>query len=104
MRFLAEHALLFKLLTILLVVGLALLVVWIALPGKPRPVPDTARHRGQRRAWRVRPHTARHAAPTYHPHHAAVAPAPSAYLGRTPDGELALVDDEHTHELIGAAA
>lgn len=102
LHFLAAHALLFKLLTIALVVGLVLSLLRVPLRGERSRY--RARHHSWRRAWRVRPHVARHAAPTYHAHHVAVAPAPSACLGRTPDGELTLVDDEHTHELIGAAA
>lgn len=102
LQLLAAHQLLTQLAAGLLAVALAASLVWLALPRDREP--DTARHRGRRRAWRVRRHVARHAAPTYHPHHAAVAAGPSAFLGYAPSGELVLVDDEHTHELVGAAA
>lgn len=101
LTFLAEHALLFKLLTILLVVSVALFVVWVSLPA------GRSRYRALHRTWgwsTNRSYAARHAVPEHHPRHVAVAPAASAYLGRTPDGDLQLVDDEHTHELVGAAA
>lgn len=101
MRFLAEHELFFMLLTIALVGVLAVSVLKVTLRGQRSRY--QAQHRSPRRAWE-RGHVPRHAVPEHHARHIAVAPAASAYLGRTPDGQLALVDDEHTHELIGAAA
>lgn len=102
LTFLAEHRLAFQILTWLLAITLASLVLWVSLRAERDP--DTARHRGRRRAWRLRAHQPRHAAPTYHPHHATADAGLNVFLGRTPDGDLALVDDDHTHELIGAAA
>jgi hypothetical protein len=103
LAFLAAHVLLFKLLTLAAVVGLVLTVLRIGTRGARASARYQARHRSWR--WSTRHgHEPRHAAPVHHPRHVAVAPGPGAYLGRTPDGELALVDDEHTHELIGATA
>lgn len=102
LTFLAEHRLAFQILTGLLAVALASLVLWVSLRAERDP--DTARHRGRRRAWRLRAHQPRHAAPTYYPHHATADAGPGVFLGRSPDGDLVLVDDEHAHELVGASA
>lgn len=102
LAFVAAHVLLSQVAAVIFAVALAASIVWVALPRDREP--DTARHRGRRRSWRIRTHAARHAAPIYHPHHAATAAGPSAWLGHSPSGELVLVDDDHTHELVGAAA
>jgi hypothetical protein len=101
LRLLAEHVLLSQILAAAAAMAAALTVVWAALRG------ERSRYRARHRSWRwstARGHEPRHAVRVHHARHVAVAPAPSAYLGHSPDGELALVDDEHTHELIGAAA
>lgn len=99
--YLQHHVLLFQAIVGMLIVAFAALVLWIAL--RPEQDPVAARHRGRRRSWRLR-HKPRHGVVVYHAHHAAADPGPSAFLGFAPDGDLVLVDDEHTHELVGAAA
>ena len=99
MTWLAEHETLFKLAFTILVLALGASVLRISLRG------ERSRYRARHRGWRwstARSHEPRHAAPEHHGRHVAVAPAPSACLGRTPDGDLALTDD--THELAGVAA
>ena len=101
LHFLAEHETLLKVAVAILVVALGASVLRITLRG------ERSSYRARHRNWRwstAHSHTPRHAAPEHHARHVAVVPGPSAYLGRTPDGDLALVDDEHTHELIGASA
>lgn len=105
LTFLQHNVLLSQALTGLLVVVLAALVLWIAL--RPEQDEYEASHRRWVRSWRLRGYAPRHAAVTYHAHHAAVDGADAGlgvFLARTPGGDLALVDGEQTAELVGAAA
>ena len=99
MTWLAEHELLFQLLTVALVVALIALVVRGPLPGMPR-LGKGGRHRGFGRALPVEGHTPRyHRSAHRRPHRTSGRPAA---LGRTPDGDLVLTND--AHEPAGVAA
>jgi hypothetical protein len=100
LRFLAEHAGLFRITAVLFVVVLAASVAWITL--RSRPAGYQPRHGSPLEATTSPWYVPRHA-PEYHARHAAtVEPGHPAALGQSPDGDLVLTDD--THELAGVAA
>ncbi len=108
MRFLAEHTLLLRITAALLAVILGLSIAWIGM--RSRPAGYQPQHFSPLEAETSPWYTPRHT-PEYHAQreqshgrHAATEPGPGATLGRAPDGDLQLVDDEPTRELVGTAA
>lgn len=102
LHFLAEHTLLTQAAAGFLALVLALSIAWIVM--RSRPAGYRPRHDSPLEAKTSPWYVPQHAREEHHARHAAAEPGPGTALGQTPDGELQLVGDEPTRELIGASA